>query len=466
MTQRTRYLLILAGFVFFLMAAPLMVLYVRGITYDFATKTFVKTGIMGVRTSPSDATVFINGKVKRQSQGDIGFLVPGAYQVEIKKTGYSDWSKRLNVDAGQVTWANPSFGSIYLFLKNPPAQNLAQGVLDFYSQNGNLVYLTPQSAVVAASDNLSSRQVYPLPKNVTEILTEDASGQNFILSNNSAATSTPEFLVFNKTSGTFIDISSLFPNAVNPVREPSAVNSNHLQNNLQSMPASSAASSNGVKFQFGSNGELYALSDNFLYSVDLENKIKTAIFNGVRSFYFQGGELYYIQQTGQSYGLFDSQAPFSQNQLLVAGLPDFDSGDLFVTLEKEVFLLADNKLYLVSSNMRQISDNISIFNFDPNSSLISLIQSGEFDYYDPVGMNLNFVTRSSETLANPRVLTGIGNAFFLQDEKLMVIELDARDNQNQYQLYQGANVKKFFVDGAGKNVLLLDNGELKSLVVR
>jgi hypothetical protein len=116
--------------------------------------------------------------------------------------------------------------------------------------------------------------------------------------------------------------------------------------------------------------------------------------------------------------------------------------------------------------MRQIADNISVFNFDRGNSLISLIQSGEFDYYDPVGMNLNFVTRSSEPLANPRVLTGIGNAFFLQGQKLMAIELDARDNQNQYQLYQGTDVQKFYIDGAGKNVLLLDNGELKSLVVR
>jgi len=48
----------------------------------------------------------------------------------------------------------------------------------------------------------------------------------------------------------------------------------------------------------------------------------------------------------------------------------------------------------------------------------------------------------------------------------MAIELDARDSQNQYQLYRGADIKKFFVDDAGKNVLVLDGGTLKSLFIR
>jgi hypothetical protein len=466
MTKKIRYSLIALGFVFFMIAAPLMVMYVRGISYDFKTKAFVKTGLLAVRATPSDAQIFLDNKLALKSQGDIRFLVPGEYNLTVKKSGYSDWNKRLTVDEGQVTWANPYNGSIYLFFKNPPGQNLAQGVLDFYSRGTDLFYLTAQSMVVTNSDNFSNSKVYPLPKNVTGIVTEDGSGQNFILSNPAATSSVSAILVFNKTTGTFSDISYLFPDAVNPVREPTAASDNdQLQNSLYTPPVSSAPFSNGVKFKFDPNGQLFALSDNILYRVDWANKIKTTLLKGVKAFNFQDGQLYYVQQTGQNYGLF-TEAPFSQSQLLVSGLPDFNSGDLFVTLEKEIFLLADDKLYLASSGMKQIADNVSVFNFDPNNSLMSLIQSGEFDYYDPVGMNLDFVTRSSETMANPRVLTGISNAFFLQGNKLMAIELDARDNQNQYQLYQGSDVKKFFVDGAGKNVLLLDGGELKSLVVR
>lgn len=434
MIKRTRYILIASGFVFFLIAAPVIVLYVRGISYDFSAKSFIKTGIMAVRVTPANADIFLNGQLKRQNQGDMRFLIPGEYQIKITKTGYSDWNKRLNVKAEQVTWASPAFGSIYLFFKNPPIQNLAREVLDFYSQNGNFIYLTKDALTASSLNNPDNRLVYPLPANVNKIAAWDDSGKNFALINSAATSSAQILLIFNKISGRLTDISSLFAG----------------------LP----------KIQFGQNGQLYALSNNTLYLVNLQNKTKIAVFNDVKSFYFQGDMLYYIQQTGKNYGLFVGQSPFSQNQLLLAGLPDFDSGNLFVTFEKEIFLLADGKLYSASSAMRQLSDNISGFSFDPSGSLLSVIHSGELDFYDPLTGNLNFVTRSSEALTNPKILSSIGNAFFFQGQKLMAIELDARDSQNQYQLYQGSNVQKFYIDDAGKNILLLDNGALKSLVIR
>jgi len=112
--------------------------------------------------------------------------------------------------------------------------------------------------------------------------------------------------------------------------------------------------------------------------------------------------LYFVQQKGQNYSLFVSQAPFSLSQDLADSLPGFTSGELFVTFEKEIFLLADGKLFLVSSGMQQLSDNISGSNFSSNDSLLSVIHSGELDYYDPLAGSLNFVTRSSETLTNPK----------------------------------------------------------------
>ena len=113
MVKKTRYFIIAIGFVFFLIAAPVIVLYVKGVNFDFDSKSFIQTGILAVRSNPTDAAIFLDGQQKRQNQGDVKFLVPGAYQVQIKKAGYSDWSKRLNVEAGQVTWASPAYSSVY-----------------------------------------------------------------------------------------------------------------------------------------------------------------------------------------------------------------------------------------------------------------------------------------------------------------------------------------------------------------
>jgi hypothetical protein len=315
------------------------------------------------------------------------------------------------------------------------SKNIADGVTDFYGQNGNLIYLAAGTLTVSSLNNPDSRLVYPLPANVDAIAAQDDSGKNFALTNSRAASdSAPTLLIFNRGSGKFIDISPLFADA--------------------------------PKMRFDSNGDFYALSDGSLYSVNLQNKTKTALFSGVSDFYFQGGSLYFTQKKGQTETLLASQDPFSDSQILLAGLPQFSTANMFVTFEKEVLLLGDGRLYLVNSGARNIADNVSAFSFNPADSVLSIIHSGELDYYDPAAANLDFVTRSSEPLANPRILAGVGNAFYLQGNKLMAIELDARDSQNQYQLYQGADIKKFFIDNAGKNVLVLDGGALKSLVIK
>ena len=74
----------LLGFVVFLILAPTIVLYVRGITYDFSKKAFVTTGILAMRLEPKDANIYLNNKLKRESS-DIKFILPGEYDVTVKR---------------------------------------------------------------------------------------------------------------------------------------------------------------------------------------------------------------------------------------------------------------------------------------------------------------------------------------------------------------------------------------------
>jgi len=425
MTKKTRYSLLLVGLIIFLILAPLIVLYVRGITYDFATKSFVKTGILGIRTSPKNVDIFLNNKLKRQSSGDINFLTPGEYQITLKKQGYNDWNKRLTVDVGQVTWANPVNNSIYLLISSPTPKVLDQKVLDFYGNGGGLIYLTDGYLTY-------SGQNYALPKTANKILAVGNGGKNFVLSQN--ATSGPSSLLyFNSGSGQFTDLSALF--------------------------------SGTPQIQFAGNGDLYALSNNTLYKVDVATATKTAILQSVETFYWQGNSLYYIQQKQGTFSLAVSQDPFSQSQTLLSGVPKFSQGALFVTFGKQIFLEADNSLYQDTGSFEKVADSIGNYNFDSQGSLLAFFQSGEFDYIDG-GQNINVITRSGETLNNLTVKTGIDYAFYSKNNQIGAIELDNRGSQNQYVLYSGQNLQKFSMDSAGQNIILLDNGELKSIVIR
>src|ERR1035438_896534 len=156
MTKKTRYFLLAACVLFFLIVAPLMVLYVRGVTFNFKTRTFVSTGILAVRSVPNNVDVYLDGRQSRSSAGDLRFVTPGEHQLELKKTGYNDWSKRLEVQQDQVTWANPAFGSIYLLMSKPQVTSVATGVQDFYYQNGRALLLTKNNLLMVSGDGLKT----------------------------------------------------------------------------------------------------------------------------------------------------------------------------------------------------------------------------------------------------------------------------------------------------------------------
>ncbi|MFA5991281.1 MAG: PEGA domain-containing protein [Candidatus Doudnabacteria bacterium] len=428
MTKKYRYLLLLLGFIIFLILAPVIVLYVRGITYDFSKKAFVTTGILAMRIEPKEADIYLNNKIKRKSSGDIKFIIPGEYDVTVKKDGYFTWSKRLNVEPGQVTWGSPAYNKIYLLLKNPLAQKLTDNVIDIYGESDNLAYLSQGNLNIIPITNPTTAKTYPLPYKLNKIVTADADLSNIVL--NASGT---KLTLFNKQSEQFTDLSPIFENGA----------------------------------EFGFNGsDIYALSSGTLFSLDLNKKTKTPLFSGVKAYAFQDNLLYFVQiMPNQKPALYTSQAPFTTSQILLDNLPDFSVGKLFITYEKQIFLLADKTLYLANSTMKKMVENISFFNFQKTDSALALIHLGQADFFDPLAHNFNYVTRTTENLNSLIVRNSTGQAFYISNGKINSIELDTRDKQNQHLLYDGV-AEKFFVDRATKNIILLDSGILKSMIIR
>lgn len=428
MTKKYRYLLLLLGFIIFLILAPAIVLYVRGITYDFSKKAFVTTGILAMRLEPKEADIYLNNKLKRKSSGDIKFVLPGEYDVTVKKDGYFTWSKRLSVESGQVSWGSPAFNKIYLLLKNPPALKLAENVIDVYGESDNIAYLSSNNLNIISSANPTNVKTFPLPFGLNKIVTANINLDNIILS-----ASGTKLTLFNKSAEKFFDLSAMFKD--------------------------------GVEFGFNGNN-IYALSSGELYSINPNNKTKTLLFSDIKTFNFQDNLLYFVQSTPKAKpALFTSQTPYYSSQILLDNLPDFTVGQLFITYEKQIFLLADRTLYLTNSTMEKMVEDISFSNFQKMDSALALIHMGQADYFDPLSHNFNYITRTTENLTDIVIKNGIGQAFYVSNGKIYSIELDTRDKQNQHLLYDGA-VEKFFVDRSAKNIILLDNGILKSIIIR
>jgi hypothetical protein len=104
-------------------AALLMVIiaYARGYRLDINQKTLTPTGIVALSSNPKPGKVYINGALKGVTDLNLT-LPPGKYSVEIKKDGYTNWSKDINLQ-GEIVMSLDAL----LFPKNPslsPATNL------------------------------------------------------------------------------------------------------------------------------------------------------------------------------------------------------------------------------------------------------------------------------------------------------------------------------------------------------
>ncbi len=428
MSKKTRYFLLLIGLLLFLVLAPLIVLYVRGIAYDFTRKAFVKTGILAVRSDPKTAQIYIDGKLRRGKEGDIKFLRPAEYNVEIKKDGYHSWGKRLPILPEQVTWASPAFNKINLLLQQPSLTGVDGKVLDMASQNSGVSYLTETQLKFTSSPDFAKTSAFQLPEKLSAFAAVDENLQNFVLSGNGAA------YFFSKAEEKFYNLSGLVPPESN--------------------------------FQFNNRDDLLALSKNSLYKLSPQDKSKVLLFANVLAYTFQENRLYLIVKTADGTAFKVSPKPFTDSQTLMPDLPAFQSAQIRVTFEKQAFLLADGTLYLANTKLEKIADNVSAMDLNREDSTLTVLHAGELDYYDPISRNLNFVTRSGEKLINPKTDPALGYAFFIKNDKLTALELDTRDRQNEYELYRGGAPAKFFIDRSGQNILLLDGNELKNLAIR
>ncbi len=102
--------LFLAIFVIILVS---IIAYARGYRIDFQNQTLRPTGILAVSSSPKAASIFVNGALKGVTDTNLT-LPPGKYTVEIRKEGYSSWSKEITL-RGEIVMSLDAL----LFPKNP-----------------------------------------------------------------------------------------------------------------------------------------------------------------------------------------------------------------------------------------------------------------------------------------------------------------------------------------------------------
>lgn len=432
MSKKFRYIILATGFITFVILAPATLLYVKGVGFNFRTKTFQQTGLLAIRTDPDKVNIFVNEELSRKSSGDINFLKAGEYAVSIQKPGYFTWSKRLQILPNLVTWANPSPNKLYLFSENPNPETINNNITDFNFSKNTLTALSQSVLSVTELGSLNSTYNYPFSKPVSRL--KVSPGIKYaILYSDTAEKMSNSVLVFKYNDHSFTDISSLFTES--PILE------------------------------FSSNDNLFALNKSILYSVNITDKTKNAVAQNIQAFATLDKDIYYIKKTAAGNALY-ILPDGGKEQTLASAMPNFKNGNLFVTSQKQIFLLADGALYKINQEPQLLASGITDYNFNSAANTLIFVHNGELSNYNFSSQQVDLITRSNESLINPILQQYTSMAFVSQGNKATAMELDSRDRQNEYIFYSGKNIKKIMLSDQAQYMFVLDGTDLKMLKTR
>lgn len=141
MTKKTRFILFSIFVVLYLVIAPLIVFYSLGYRFDFEKRKIISTGGLYLKFWPENAEVLADGKIKKKinplsNEMLIQGLFPKKHTISVKKDGYTQWEKTLEVKEKEVTKVE----NITLIKEKIIFEKLKENIKDFYiSSNGDLI---------------------------------------------------------------------------------------------------------------------------------------------------------------------------------------------------------------------------------------------------------------------------------------------------------------------------------------
>lgn len=430
MTKRARYFLIFLCIAAFLVLAPFVVFYVKGVTYDTGDNKYLSTGILSIQTDPKNVQIFLNEELADTTPADIRFLKPGGYNIKLLKKGYRPWTKRIEILGNKVSWASPSIEKIVLFFETPKRENIAEGILDFEKLPSGWLYLTSKNLILSNNENASDAKSFSLPKPVTKI-TGSSNNQFFLLSSGKTT------LLFNLNTKSFKDVSSILKDS--------------------------------VSYDFDLENNLWVLKSNQLIKVDINSVTQTVVAKSVSAFYLQDNTPYYVQKNSAGEAEIFLLALTNgklESQKVVGPVPFGEKTELVVTNQKEIFILAGTDLYRINELNQKLQSGVIWWQYNSGSESLVFATGSELGFYNFFKNDIQLISRSGNGFSNPQLYFSLGFVFYAQNNQLIAAELDTSDHQNTYILAELNEDAKFSIDNEAKQIYVQNNGKLERLQIR
>jgi len=147
----------------FLVLLTGVIAYARGYRFNLQEGTMTSTGIISINSTPRGAQVFINDELKGAT--DTNITLPfGQYDVEVRKEGYTSWSKTIALKGEVVVSLNA-----VLFSKNPsltPLTNIGVNAIHSVGNTDKIILISEtgdveQDGIYLFEPNTSPVSLFP-----------------------------------------------------------------------------------------------------------------------------------------------------------------------------------------------------------------------------------------------------------------------------------------------------------------
>lgn len=142
----------------FFVLLPIVLSYSLGYHIDYKNIRIYKTGIIYLKSRPSGALVYVNGRLFSDiTPTRIEELKPGSYTIEVKREGFYPWRKDLSVRPNMVTKAD----EIVLFPISIGAKKIVDTrAVDFTVSDKNYIYYMTDSGLFRSGlDGANPRKI-------------------------------------------------------------------------------------------------------------------------------------------------------------------------------------------------------------------------------------------------------------------------------------------------------------------
>jgi len=135
--------------IIFIISGTYAILTMQGLIFDIKNFKLTRSGSIYVHFTPTDASLFIDGKKYPKTQGMFGGgilisnLVPREYSISVAKDGYTPFIKTLTVNPGKVSVS----ARITLWRSAQKFEKLEENIIDIFPTSLGFIFQTTSSTL-------------------------------------------------------------------------------------------------------------------------------------------------------------------------------------------------------------------------------------------------------------------------------------------------------------------------------